>query len=187
MPQTHFFVAEGWKLSPLWEYSHMRPLHIFAWITKVFLQLAPTMTSHVLFTCKYCNHKPFKSALGLASHVAQVKRCSLLSQKDGRVPLAPPPPLRQPLGDVDNQQPVERHRKRKSTERVGPETRADAHAPVINYNNPHSNIPGDRGQMDKDSNEWVWFNVPTIWSHSTCSLLSLYWELLAENWPVLLP
>ena len=125
------------------------------------------MSSPARYTCKYCNKSNFKSYNGLKQHIASVKRCCELSLLDGGElqPVEPPlqPPLaafdihptiaKRPLGDVDNQQPVERHRKRKSTERVGPETRADAHAPVINYNNPHSNIPGDHGQMHFDSDE----------------------------------
>jgi hypothetical protein len=111
------------------------------------------MATRALFKCKYCNHKPFKSALGLASHIAQVRRCSLLSQANGRVPLAPPPPLRQPLGNVNNQQPVEIQRKCKSTDHVEPEIRADAHDPVQNHDNPQPDFPMDPGQMHLDSDE----------------------------------
>jgi hypothetical protein len=57
------------------------------------------------------------------------------------------------LGNVDNQQPVEIHRKHKSTDHVEPEIWADAHDPVQNHDNPQPDIPLDHGQMDKDSNK----------------------------------
>ena len=111
------------------------------------------MASHVLFTCKYCLHKPFKSAAGLASHIAQVTSCSLLSQADGQVSKLPTQPTQPPLGSVDNQQPVQRHRKRKSTRNVEPESRAVEHAPVQNQDTPLPNNSRDHGQMDEDSEE----------------------------------
>ena len=127
------------------------------------------MATRALFKCKYCNHRPFKNALGLSSHLAQVTRCSLLSQNDGRVPLAPSPPLRQPLGNVNNQQPVEIHRKRRPTECVGPETRANAYSPFQTPDNPQPDILLDHGQMHLDSDEDpVWpYGVDDDTTHSS--------------------
>jgi len=111
------------------------------------------MASHVLFTCKYCSHKPFKSAAGLASHIAQVTRCSLLSQADGQVPQLPTRPTLPQLDSVDNQQQVQRHRKSKTNRHGEQETGAAVPDPAQNQDSPLPNNSRDHGQMDEDSEE----------------------------------